>query len=343
MITTTPTTFDGHTAKTTLSIDGRAFDLQYRAHNKLRPPRNWGDVWLPLALFPAMRLQRRLRLGDPVSPRLSRSMKSLQGLLHEWYPEFRSIAVEHPAGTVRVSRRRRVAQFFTGGVDSFSTLRANPDVEVLVYGHDLVHDVEAVRERISSHLARAAHDTGRELLEIDMDVRRMLDEFGEWGGQTHGAVLASIGALAGRTVGDILIPSTHSYSSPEPWGSHPMLDHLWTSDQLAVVHDGAELSRFEKIRLLDATALRYLRVCWQTTTTINCSECEKCVRTMTSLEILGRLDEATTFRAPLPLSRLRTLDIRNASDRAFTIENLEAAARAGRGDIVDALRSALAG
>jgi hypothetical protein len=338
--------FDGQTASATLHISGRAYPVAIRSRTTLRPPQALGDVWLPLALFPAMRTGAALELADPVSHQLLRSLPTIQGILSTWYPELTTVPVRASGRRRRRwARQPHVAQLFTGGVDSFFTMRRRPQVRTLLYAHDALHDTEAVRERISPLLRSAADDAGKRLVEVDSDVRSMLDNFGEWGAQTHGATLAAFGALLSGSVTELLIPASHTYLELDPWGSHPMLDHLWSSEALSVVHDSADVGRSDKIRALasDPTALSHLRVCWQAVDDINCSRCEKCIRTMTTLDVLGALDRATTFAGPLSLDAVRSVAPRNVSDLAFSRDNLVAARAAGRHDVADAIAESMAG
>src|SRR5262249_51253983 len=88
----------------------------------------------------------------------------------------------------------------------------------------------------------------------------------------------------------IRIPSTHTAAWAEPWGSHPTIDGevRWASTQ--VIHDGYELSRQIKLRLLAEYISHQdpqlpFRVCWGRGR--NCSRCTKCCLTMIGLALEG--------------------------------------------------------
>jgi hypothetical protein len=86
-----------------------------------------------------------------------------------------------------------------------------------------------------------------------------------------------------------------------PYGTHPLLDPLYSSSDLRIRHDGIELSRLEKTRLIAGwdVALQNLRVCNQyrqyRSGRLNCGRCEKCVRTMLGLLAVGALDKTNVF------------------------------------------------
>jgi hypothetical protein len=86
-----------------------------------------------------------------------------------------------------------------------------------------------------------------------------------------------------------------------PFGTHPLIDPYYSSSDLRVHHDGIELSRLDKVRLIAdwPVALENLRVCNRFLAyepgKLNCGKCEKCVRTMLELLVLGKLGEAKAF------------------------------------------------
>ena len=339
------TQFDGRRAATSVVVGSDRFPVALAARTPLRTPAAFGDVWLPLAIFPAMRTGTPLELADPVSGRLLETVVTAQEVLATWFPELTPVPVTARRARRRPGRRRvHTGQLFTAGVDSFYTLHRRPEVRTLVYVHDDVHDTDAVRERISPLLRSAASAEGRTLVELDSDVRTMLDLFGEWGTQTHGAALAAVAALLSGTITRMLLPASHTYLELYPWGSHPVLDPLWSGDRHTVEHDSADRSRTQKIAALadDDTALAHLRVCWEAVDDVNCSRCEKCLRTMTALETLGVLDRARTFAGPLDLEAVRRVELGNDSDLSFSLDNLSAARAAGRTDLADATEASVA-
>lgn len=83
-----------------------------------------------------------------------------------------------------------------------------------------------------------------------------------------------------------------------PYGMHPDLDPLWSTDRLAVEHVGADATRLKKISFIAKypIVLNTLRVCWRNPKNkYNCGECEKCLRTMVALYAIDALKRCRTF------------------------------------------------
>ncbi|MFD0345158.1 hypothetical protein ACFQ0M_01880 [Kitasatospora aburaviensis] len=82
----------------------------------------------------------------------------------------------------------------------------------------------------------------------------------------HGAALGSTALALQGLLGRCLIAASFEYRHLPPFGSHPVLDHLWSSESLEIVHDGADATRAEKVarRLARSDlALQNLTVCWR--------------------------------------------------------------------------------
>jgi hypothetical protein len=90
-----------------------------------------------------------------------------------------------------------------------------------------------------------------------------------------------------------------------------MLDPLWSTSKMRFVHDGGELSRWEKTELVAAhqPALDSLFVCFAGGHQ-NCGRCHKCLLTMTALEGVGALGRCTRFDAPLQPAAIDRLPTR---------------------------------
>jgi pyruvyl transferase EpsO len=104
----------------------------------------------------------------------------------------------------------------------------------------------------------------------------------------HGAAMAAVAYALAPNHGKVYIASSNSYVDLHTWGSHPLLDPLWSTEAVQIVHDGGE-TRMNKLRALVQypEAVARLRVCWRNPGSFNCGHCEKCVRTMLALRALG--------------------------------------------------------
>jgi hypothetical protein len=82
-----------------------------------------------------------------------------------------------------------------------------------------------------------------------------------------------------------------------------MIDHLLSTETMKINHHATTTSRIEKIKTISRwePVHNFLRVCTdeeKRSSTQNCGRCEKCVRTMTMLEICGSLTAFKTFQRP---------------------------------------------
>jgi hypothetical protein len=287
-----------------------------------------GDAYLACALLPAMRAGVELDLGGAVSARVLSALPRILDIYRTWDPKLERVSLE---GLVPVERTRapsgRVGAFFSGGVDSFYSLIKHRDEItdlIFVHGFDIPHDNEERFRLACSGVEEAASDFGLGVVHVQTNLKVALDTFVGWGPLGHGAGLFAIGHLLASAFDRIYIPSTGSYAQLAQWGSHPLLDPLWSSEALEFVHDGCEANRVEKVQSIAGsdTALRHLRVCHETFEgEYNCSRCEKCLRTMVNLELAGKLEQCRTFDKPLDARSIRWLDVW-ASERGYYEENL---------------------
>jgi hypothetical protein len=94
-------------------------------------------------------------------------------------------------------------------------------------------------------------------------------------------------------------------------GSSALVDHLWSTERLEIVHDLAELNRVEKAEYVAPfeVAQRNLRVCWNNAAgEYNCGLCHKCETMQLILASLGVLDRFPVFEVPLTYDHVRGMD-----------------------------------
>jgi hypothetical protein len=185
----------------------------------------------------------------------------------------------------------------------------------------------------------------KRFVEVETNIRELLDPFADWCGAAHGAAMAAVGHLLHRQFDTIYFAAPHTYANLFPCGSHPLLDPLWSTEGLEFVHDGCEATRIEKVALLATSdvCLRNLRVCFKNTNGIyNCGKCEKCLRTMINLHIVGALEACEAFDQPLNLRRVARIEALDVDSRSYIIENLRALEQKGiDSNLIAALSSVL--
>jgi hypothetical protein len=269
------------------------------------PGNPWAIALLPLAMSRAESLEIPL----PVDPILLRNLELLQGIWRAWYPTLLSVvdlgAPEESPG----STGSGVVSCFSGGVDSFFTLIRNHrrfpagharriTALLLVHGADIPVDDGETYAKLRQRYALVAAEFGVDLIDAQTNFRSGSLGKLSWPDLTHAACLAACAASLGGEAGCLLIPSGAPYRSVlRPWGSTPLTDPLFSSSRLRVEHDGAQLSRPEKIEYLstDSVVRAQLRVCWRSGTDQNCGRCAKCFRTMAVLDAIGQLEAFTAF------------------------------------------------
>lgn len=326
-------------------------DIPFVEHDK-------GDIWLPAALIIAMRRGERLVLADPISDARRESLDAIQDLFVSWYPKrMKRVEVQAPPSDARrglervgrwiaerMSPPRDEATCFTGGVDSFYSRLTNDAVNAIVYafGLDVPLEEKAAGERVDEVLRTIAAESGDRYIWLRTNLRELLRWRTLWGYESHGAVLASLGAVLAPAISTLRIPATHTTEAEIAWGSHPELDPLWSTDRVRIVHDGGDASRAAKTAWLasEPLAQRHLRVCYSQFERANCGECMKCMRTMATLKLLGRLDDFETFDGPLDTELLRTMTLRSPND-VFHMKDVIRLAETvpGHDDLKDALAS----
>jgi hypothetical protein len=286
-------------------LRGGRYDLEYMVTGSGRIGETCiGDALVAALLLPSMALGEDLRIEADVSPRLLGRMPDIAAIYQAW-----TLGVSHS----KVSAPTRLptrggngdALFFSGGTDSFySLLKHRPGglVSQLVFvsGFDIPLGNPALEAALTA-VHRVAESTGAAAVTVTTNLRSLSEPIVGWGA-FHGAVLASAGLLLSGNVSRCLVPASRAYQYLTPWGSHPVLDPMWSTEVLEFIHDGAEAVRHQKLGVVaqDPLGQGGLRVCLQPINgqdKYNCGRCEKCLVTMLALQLQGLLADVTTFPA----------------------------------------------
>ena len=269
----------------------------------------WLDLtanpFVPTLLLLASVLRENLRLDGTVSPLLLSNAKKASELFRSWWGTA-SVSVEAEALAAQRPPRGGCALFFTRGVDSWhSALRDRTEeqpgpVTHLLYAADFDRQYSPATRRRAVRLTReAAQCLGVPLVPISHNGRDLVDRFLNWE-LAHGSVLAGIGLALGGCFRDVLRASCIDSGRLIPWGSHPELDSLWSTERTTSHLDGVEATRTNKVRSIASSeiALKRLKVCWREDIDANCGRCAKCLRTQCALAIAGALERAPCFSSP---------------------------------------------
>ncbi len=303
------------------------FPLWYRYPAWCRPflSAENGDPFLAALLTGAMLRGEDLAIDAPVSPRLLEALPELQAIIGAFEPGARQISVHAEARTHSLSVPTHPpgnGLFFSLGVDSFYSLlknRRDHPADARTITHLLtLHGIDFPDRpwqddfppQFLANARRVADSVGAELLPIVSNVRRAIAALGTWPPQHGGALIASALAL-GPLLGRIHIAASTTYDRLYPWGSHPLLDPLWSTETLTVVHDGCELNTIDKTRVIAELRLDLvmatLRPCAGYNAGYNCGACLKCLRTMLDLLQYGYLAQCQTLPHEIDVERLRVV------------------------------------
>jgi len=332
-----------------VSVGGEGYLIRYRCSRGLIT--DGAETLLIALLLPAMKHGLTIHLASPVSSRLMHSIPAIQDIFKVWNPEFQKVALDV---SVRESPLPSVAKgvgaFFSGGVDSFYTLLKNQDeITALIFVQGIekhLADDSVLRSKVTSSIREAAAKLGKPLIEVETNLRTFSDRYTSWGEFYHGAGLASVALLLSPQFRKVYIPSSQSYAQLLPWGSHPILDPMWSTESTEIVHDGCEARRVQKIKFISSNevVLEHLRVCLSRDGKYNCGKCEKCLRTMIGLYIAGALEHCRTFHEPLRMGAVARTFISDRKMRTKMEELLSAAERwDGDHRLTRALRDSLRG
>lgn len=267
------------------------------------------DWVAPLALARGMAEGADVTLAEPISSRLKANLEMVQELHLAWIPGTRRVRLTAPVTGRRPGRG--VSAFFSGGVDSFHTLithRDEIDNLILIHGFDIPLADTVTFGMAEAQAREAAALFGKRLIVVRTNMHFELPIPFDWKWY-HGPSLAAVTHALAPVHARVYIASTHSYAELHPWGSNPLIDPLWSSEGVEVIHDRGD-SRLEKLRLLAShpEALARLRVCWENTGQYNCGRCEKCVRTMLVLRGLG-VPSSRAFPDTLTPERVRAMEL----------------------------------
>ena len=148
-------------------------------------------------------------------------------------------------------------------------------------------------------------------------------KYGWWEKLAHGLMLTSLFAPLTfvRKIDHVLIASSATKQSFEPWGSDKVSDEKIKWSGTNVIHDSYDLSRAGKVKEILAPYVKLqheqfipLRVCTGKLSarlksqTLNCGRCEKCRRSMVGLLIEG-IDPSCKGRSGVPLIMTREISL----------------------------------
>lgn len=248
------------------------------------------EIFLPLAISEAMVRGEDVSIpaDTPISRQLAESLPRIVSIFCCWNSDDNQ-PIQIRAET-ECSQRNSESLIccFSGGIDSsFSLAQHQAEITDLLVVMGFDASSQGIEwDHLVQRLNEQATKNGKRLIWVETNLRKVFESRLLSWEASHGSVLASIGvALRARS---IIIPSSDTYEDLSPWGSHPMLDPLWSTEATCVVHDDIGFSRTQKTAGLiqHPALLDELQVCWEHWDR-NCGQCSKCLRTSLALYMLG--------------------------------------------------------
>jgi hypothetical protein len=297
------------------------------------------------ACFPlaAVHGETRVRIEGQPCPMLVEGLYTA----HAWWTSWGGMPSPVPlietlgAATRRIpTAPRRAVAFLSGGVDSLHMLMRNRRLynrddpayvheALFIHGFDIgkrARDPENGRYRMMlRRLEPVVADLGLRLIQCRTNLRHLPSKPDFWENRHNGAALAAVGHSAVFGSAFLFIGASWPTTHQVPWGSHPAIDNLFSSQRITVIHDGSRFSRLQKVRDLARwpTGLAALRVCPASAgSRANCGECEKCLRTRLELLAAG-IGETEAFGPSVTLSEIWNAAVfESIGDRVIFYEDL---------------------
>ncbi len=302
------------------------------------------------ACFPlaAVHGEARIRIEGQPCPMLVEGLRTVHAWWTSWggmpasAPEIETIPRSH--GNVLEGSRRSVA-FLSGGVDGLHMLMHNRRLyreddpayirdALFIHGFDIgkrARDPENERFRMAlRRLKPVAVEIGIRIIPCRTNLRHLPVPPDFWEHRHTGAALAAVGHAAIRGPALLFIGGSYPVNAPIPWGSHPAVDGLFSSQRVTVIHEGSRFSRLQKVRDIAAwpAALAALRPCpAKPGTHANCGRCEKCLRTRLELLAAGVEETAAFGPSYTPIELWEEAAASDVADRAIFYRDLLPALR----------------
>ncbi len=286
------------------------------------------DAYLLAVVMEAMRENRNIDVKGSVSKQLLSNLVELQAAWNKWKPSVYScinICVDEEKYITQKTSGAICA--FSGGVDAtFSVWRHSQSKNShrsqtinlcsIVHGFDIPLSDAGAFEKAKNKAQDTLSDVGIKLMPIKTNYREISKV--NWEDAFSLALVATLSNLK-ILAGTCIVGSSEPYDSLViPWGSSPITDHLLSSSEFVVMHDGASHSRTEKVKEISEwkVGLDNLRVCWEgDSKDRNCGVCEKCIRTKLNFLAVGT-PIPSCFPATDILDDLDKVKLRNDAIRA---------------------------
>ncbi|MGB7934199.1 MAG: hypothetical protein WCH04_18635 [Gammaproteobacteria bacterium] len=277
-------------------------ELWFQFDTSIMPPEDDDcDSYLLAVFMDAMKEGRNVNVKGTVSKWLLSNLIEYQAAWNKWLPDIYSL-IEISVDSVRANNNIAVSGAicaFSGGVDStFSVWRhsqrkchyRSQEIKLcsIVHGFDIPLADEVAFDNARKRAEKTLKDINVDIVPIRTNYKKIAKA--NWEHAFSCALVATLSNFK-KVAGICIVGSSEPYDSLViPWGSSPITDHLLSSDEFNVIHDGASHSRTEKVKDISEwkIGVENLRVCWEgDLKDRNCGKCEKCLRTQLNFLVTG--------------------------------------------------------
>jgi len=333
-----------------------AQDIYFQTNEEFAPaltcrPEAFLAACLPPALWSA---ERRIRVDGDVCPEMLDNVRVVNNMLEHWFhPVATAVSIEAPTRRRAAEGRRRAGLFFSGGLDSIAALCGNREDThpghpayvkdgILVYGLEVEEALPF--ELVVTQLQRLAREARLTLIPVATNLRSLNPDWAFWFNGYNGGALSAVGHALGGRLSSVVIASDYQVRALQQHGSHPLVGQNFSSYDLKIRYADVTLRRIDKARRVArwAPALQNLRVCNRAHLyaegTLNCGDCEKCVRTMLDFLVIGALDRLTAIpRRELTRELILSRCYMKPSTLPYYDELIGPLRAVGRGDLAEAV------
>jgi hypothetical protein len=263
------------------------------------------DAALAGLLIPAMLRGENIEIEGNVSARLHYNLNGrMQALVRSVLPELKRVRITASSLTTSEARPRGVATGFSGGIDSYCVIAdhlltdCNPHYRLthLLYNDVGAHGAPGKFDFYFDKISKAAAPLGLPIIKVASNLTDFYPTSPTFQ-QTHTLRNAAVALLLQGGIGKFLYASAYQFSDQKfaPSNDIGFTDaagvQFLSTESLDAFSVGSEHSRVGKTLIVSQHPETYqtLDVCTSEDHSRNCSACFKCMRTMLTLEIAGRL------------------------------------------------------
>jgi hypothetical protein len=235
------------------------------------------------------------------------ALQNIKLIFQKWYPN-KSLKGKLISDKIEknIVKGNNTALLFSGGVDAFASYirhkNTNPDL-ITIHGADIALNDTKQWNELTNFLNAEPILSKNTKISIASNLRTfytyhvslLIEDLAWWGKIQHGLSLLGLVSPLSYLNGysQLIIASSYTADINIHWGSTPETDELISWAGIKVKHDGYELKRQDKVDLIakfyqeNNTPFK-LRVCYsELRKSFNCSNCEKCYRTILGLVLAG--------------------------------------------------------